>query len=230
MKKIKVSYEELKKYLTLPTPALLNHLGVKFGKKGYVYIDNNSKILGVAHLDIVGDIEKSHCDIFKSSGVVFSRALDDRLGVFILMNILPKLGINLDILLTNYEEIGLSTARYFESSKTYNWLVEWDRGGEDVVVYQYKKFQKILSEYFTVGYGTYSDIVELPHLNALGVNIGIGYYNEHTQNCFCDIAQTERQLNRFISFYADNKDKRFEYSKRANSPKAYSWGKSIIRK
>ena len=45
--------------------------------------------------------------------MVHSGALDDRLGAYIILDLLPKLGINVDVLLTVGEEQGRSTANFF---------------------------------------------------------------------------------------------------------------------
>src|SRR4051794_30743638 len=78
----------------------------------YYYRDNGSDILAVAHLDTVGLAHQRACHFVDTEGgpVVYSRALDDRLGAYIILDLLPALGITHDILLTVGEESGQSTA------------------------------------------------------------------------------------------------------------------------
>ncbi len=48
------------------------------------------------------------------------------------------MGINVDVLLTTGEEMGQSSAAYFDpGEKKYNWMFQFDRGGTDVVTYDY---------------------------------------------------------------------------------------------
>jgi hypothetical protein len=125
------------------------------------FTNNGSDILGICHVDTV-----PHKPRYKEShGKAYSTALDDRLGVYILTKALPERGIVLDFLLTDNEESGASTARYFDAPKVYNWCVEFDRAGSDVVLYQYDDGQ--LDDAFAevgleVGFGSYSDICDLP--------------------------------------------------------------------
>ena len=101
-----------------------------------IHIDRGSKILGVAHLDYVMKDSPQWED-----GTIWTAQLDDRLGVFNLLYLLPRLGMpKYDILLTDSEESGQSTARYFAPPKgrTYNWVFEMDRQGENPVCYQYE--------------------------------------------------------------------------------------------
>ncbi|MCP6726064.1 hypothetical protein NL526_28810, partial [Klebsiella pneumoniae] len=70
-----------------------------------------------------------------------SIAHDDRLGLYYIMEILPSLGINVDVLLTTDEEIGQSSASEFKKAegKQYNWMFMFDRHGYgNVVMYQYE--------------------------------------------------------------------------------------------
>ncbi len=86
----------------------------------YFYKDNGSNVLAVAHLDTVADADERKCRFVVTEGggtVVFSRALDDRLGAYIILELLPLLGLKYDILLTVGEESGLSTAAHFEPSR-----------------------------------------------------------------------------------------------------------------
>jgi len=166
--------------------------------------NNNSNILGVAHLDSV--IEGGVHALF-SEKYLFSQTLDDRLGVWILLEFLPKqFNIKLDWLLTIGEEIGFSSAQFFKSEKDYNWLVEFDRTGTDVVVYQYQEISWVnnLKKYFEkVRHGSYTDICDLDFLGVCGVNIGIGYYDYHKINAYANIQEMFKQLRVFYNFYSD---------------------------
>jgi len=178
------------------------------------FLDNGSNILVVAHLDYVGELPLT----FNVASVendlwVICKSLDDRLGVYTILDFLPSIGINCDILLTQNEERGASTANDFITSKKYNWVVEFDRRGMDVVAYQYEKeWQKELKEFFTVGSGSYSDIADLDSLKCCAMNVGVGYHNEHSSYCFFVLQEWFAQIKRFISFYNKYKDMHFEHN------------------
>jgi hypothetical protein len=148
----------------------------------YAYKDNGSNVLAVAHLDTVGLAHERGCHFLDTEGgpVVYSRALDDRLGAYIILDLLPSLGITCDVLLTVGEESGRSTAEFFEppTGKDYNWMIEFDRGGTDVVMYQYEDratTKLVEASGARVGDGIFSDIAYLEHLGIKGFNWGVGY-------------------------------------------------------
>ena len=208
-------------------------------ESGYTFIDNNANILAVGHLDFIApyksrkvwdkklkkmvgiEIEdkdkRTPVEIWKDKKGdinVKSISLDDRLGVHILLDIFPLLGIKADILLTENEECGQSTAKAFKTEKKYNWIIEFDRRGFDVVMYGYEtqEMKDLLASYnLTTGFGSYSDICELSHLGATGFNFGTGYFQAHTMNCTANLTDVAYQLETFRQFYEDNKNARFEY-------------------
>lgn len=165
----------------------------------YHYIDRGSKILAVAHLDTV-----QQEDSYRRAGnKIYSPKLDDRLGVHIILDVLPKLGIDVDVLLTEGEETGESTAAFFQPSRHYNWMVEFDRAGEDVVLYQYQDDTLVsLLQHcgFRVGEGTSSDIA-YADIGCKGINIGIGYARHHSKDAYFEIDILERQIFRFAKFH-----------------------------
>lgn len=181
----------------------------------YIKCDNpKSKILGVAHLDTVKNRKFFHYKKKKGDIKVYSPQLDDRLGVYTLMYLLPQLGIEFDLLLTEGEESGRSTARHFTDSKEYNWMFSFDRRGEDVVTYDFSEKcweEKLEESNFKIGIGSFSDIAFMEHLGIKGVNIGTGYIGEHTNNCFASINVLKRQILRFQDFYNKNKDIKYPH-------------------
>lgn len=177
----------------------------------YAFKDNGAKILAVAHCDTVRT--DRHFEIVRLTGetIVFSAALDDRLGVYTILDLLPRLGIAVDVLLTENEERGASTARDFVARKEYNWIVEFDRRGETTVTYQFDGIVKAVARYFKHDIGTYSDIAEMDSLGCAAFNVGVGYHNEHTGRCYLDLGQYVRQLARFIRFYKSEAHRRFPH-------------------
>ena len=173
----------------------------------YYHHDNNSSVLGVAHLDTVMQARP-----VKSGSYVFAPQLDDRLGVWCLLNALPNMGIKLDVLLTTGEEHCRSTAKYFEGR--YKWVVEFDRAGTDCVFYHYddRAWRKAWRKYCRIGSGSYSDIASM-NLGVCAVNLGVGYHSQHSRYCYADLNETRRQLNKFGQFYDRYRNVEFPYHK-----------------
>lgn len=196
------------------------HVQTMHGKRPgyYLYKDNGASILAVAHLDTVLPQYRSK---FKSKTVdgykvVISSELDDRLGAYIILDYLKKFDLQYDILLTTNEESGGSTASDFEDDyagkKAYNWIFEFDRAKQgkinDTVLYDYGNdaFEKIVEQYFTVGWGSFTDICELEKMGSAALNIGCGYQQPHSVNCFVILDDVKTQVQAFLKFYRDKKD------------------------
>ena len=174
----------------------------------YVHKDNGSNILAVAHLDYVRNDKHFFGAQVKDEVRVYNGQLDDRLGAHIILDIFPLLGIKVDILLTDGEESGRSTAQHFETVKQYDWICEFDRRGTDAVMYDYETDElKALTEAhgFDTGWGSVSDISYLEHLGVSAINFGTAYYNEHCYDHYFVPAELERQLCQFHEFYMENK-------------------------
>lgn len=167
------------------------------------FIDRGSSVLGVAHVDFVGD---EHRKPRWDGSTITSNRLDDRLGVWLMLNYLPSIGINFDLLLTTDEEIGQSTAEHFQPQKQYNWMFQFDRRGDDVVMYDYESDEcvELLIDYsFEVGRGSFSDICMLGGLGCRGFNFGTGYHNEHTPNCHANLKHTLKNAKKFAKFFRE---------------------------
>jgi hypothetical protein len=135
--------------------------------------------------------------------------VDDRIGVYMMLYGLPFLGVNCDILLTDYEETGQSTGQWFAPEKDYNWMFQFDRTGADVVCYQYGTDQLTgaLSECgFSVGDGLFSDISFMDHMGCCGFNVGCGMYDYHSPKAYVNINELLLQtalFRYFWTFYGD---------------------------
>ena len=173
----------------------------------YYFIDNKSPILAIAHLDTVENPNQ-----IKLEGEKFyAPTLDDRLGVHLIMDVLPSLMGNCpyDILLTEGEEVGRSTAKWFMTNKKYNWMFEIDRMGLSSVMYQYEtpEYRKMLTDLgFLVGIGSATDIKYLERLEIFGVNFACAYYNNHSVNAFCNLRELDDQIEKILSFIQTYKD------------------------
>lgn len=215
--------------------------GDKKGKnstdKAFIYIRRSpdSKVLAVAHTDIVRQAKMPTPEVTFNRRWVRSRALDDRLGVWLLLHFLPTVlpdDLPYDILLTDFEETGKSTAQWFQPKAgiEYNWMFEWDRHGDDTVMYSYETptLRELLERFhFKVGTGSFSDICYLSHLNCAGFNFGVGYHNEHSDECYADLKTTFDQVAKFVPFYSDWYHKALKHNheaaERAKKQKTTPW-------
>lgn len=186
-----------------------------------IHIDNGGSVLAVAHLDTVDSAKPK----WKGKYRIQTPDLDDRLGVWALLDLLPSLGLSgYDVLLCDSEEIGCSTAQFFPQTDQYNWLFEFDRAGTDVVTYQYGDdgWDETLASYgFDVARGAFSDISYLEHLGRKAVNVGVGYHRQHTRKCHADLRFTVANAMRFAEFYKDHKHHVFEHQAHQTQVNSY---------
>ena len=156
--------------------------------------DKGASVLAVCHLDYVLWETPT-----KRGSVVYCPQLDDRLGAWVIAELLPDLGVNVDCLFTTGEENARSTGTWFEPTKSYNWVAEFDRAGTDVVFYQYQEFAKQWRGWKRAR-GSFSDISMMYHLGVMCANVGIGYHRQHSWECWANLADTTAQAQHFAEF------------------------------
>lgn len=189
----------------------------------YTFMDNGSDVLGVAHLDTVQHDAHSTLIRVNKQPILLCPRLDDRLGVYIITKMLPRLGIVCDWLLTTGEEIGQSSAELFKTDKVYNWAFSFDRAGTDCVMYQFehKALKKLVRKAgFRVGQGSFSDLSFL-EIGCSGINFGCGYQDCHSLHAYAPLNDTFAMVDLFAAFY----------KKYANQPLPYApkWRKRSYR-
>ncbi|MCK9436208.1 MAG: hypothetical protein M0Q12_03245 [Synergistaceae bacterium] len=175
----------------------------------YIFIDRGASILAVAHLDTVQDNQHYYTLQHDEEELIHNAQLDDRLGAYIILDVLPKLGVKADILLTENEESGNSTAKHFVPLKPYKWIFEFDRAGTDAVMYQYEdeESKKLLEDSgIHVGKGSYSDIAHMEHLGVKAFNFGTGAYDSHNKESRAIVPQVKHCIQKFMTFYNKLKD------------------------
>ncbi len=177
-----------------------------------IFIDNGGDVLFVAHLDTVLPPKIKKC----TKKRLWATGLDDRLGCLLAYELGAKLCA--DILLTDDEEKCVSTAQH-HMTKNYNWTVEFDRVGDDVVTYGIDShdFRMALTECWDIGIGSYSDIVDLPTLTCC-FNLGIGYECAHSKDSYVDFRILRQQLRKFEWFYEKHHDTKFMADERLAVP------------
>lgn len=176
----------------------------------YHFRDNGARVLATAHLDTVvaGDRRAPRFRNTKAGPLVTSGALDDRLGAYVILDLLPRLGVTCDWLLTVGEESGASTAEYFKPGKDYDWAIEFDRTGTDVVMYQYEDAatrRLVEAAGARTGSGSFSDIAYLEHLGVKAFNWGVGYRgNYHSEAGYAYLYDTFAMVARYLRFCEQN--------------------------
>ena len=192
-------YELFQRLVSMTQTQLYNTLNLylkeKYNKvindKKYILAIGDIPIALVAHLDTVFEEPVEHLYYDQYKGVMWSPeglGADDRAGIFAILRIIQT-GLRPSIILTLDEEKGGLGAK--ELSKIQNpfpdlkYLIQLDRcGSNDCVFYSCAnpQFKKYIEEFgFTEKIGTYSDISFLmPAWKVCGVNLSIGYNDEHT--------------------------------------------------
>ena len=167
-----------------------------------------ARVLAIAHIDTVLGEDWS----LMHKGVFYSPALDDRVGVYTICDVLVTLPY--DILLTDHEEIGASSGALFETGKEYNWMFQFDRRGSDVVMYEYETAdlaKRIRTAGCRVGVGSFSDISAMTHLGISGFNWGCGYEKEHSRACHVIEKNHDNMVRGFTKFWQANASVRMSY-------------------
>jgi hypothetical protein len=158
--------------------------------KEYVIAHGNIPIALVAHMDTVfkPPVEIFHDQLHNILWSPTGLGADDRAGVFAISQIV-KSGLRPHIILTTDEEIGAAGAIAaanrscpFEELK---YIIELDRrGSNDCVFYNCNnpEFTNYVEQFgFVEHWGTFSDISVLcPRWGVAGVNLSIGYRDEHS--------------------------------------------------
>ena len=226
-------YESLRKICSMKETAIARKYGLTYVHSpdgGYYFKDNGADILAVAHLDSVSPYMHFDTARLRPDTLIWASNLDDRLGVYVILDYLPKAGVKCDILLTTNEEKGRSTARYFPGkNKTYKWMFMFDRIGTGATVYNYhgEQWEAALKDVgFSLGSGAYSCIKNLEHLGCCGVNFGVGYHDPHSVYSYASRNELMLQLHQFLGFYEANSQ--FLYPFKYTPPVAMGYSKRKV--
>lgn len=179
----------------------------------------------VAHLDTVFPSPPKDIYYDREKNVMWSPnglGADDRAGVFAILKIL-KTGRRPHIIFTTDEEKGgvgasVLALKYKEPFANMKYIIELDRQGtSDCVFYSCEnpKFTEYIEAFgFVEAIGTYSDISEIcPVWGVAGVNLSIGYMNEHSVAETLHIAAMMRTIDRVCKMLDDvvNVQEVFQY-------------------
>lgn len=161
-----------------------------------------------AHLDTV--FKKPPINIFvdKEKQVMWAPAglgADDRAGIYAIISLIMD-GYKPSVLFTTGEEIGCIGAReviksFPECPAKVKCLIQLDRRNNGESVYYScvnPKFENWINSFgFYTCLGTYTDISVLcPQWGIAGVNLSVGYYNEHTKEEYLRYNELEETIDK----------------------------------
>lgn len=159
--------------------------------KDYIYAKGDIPIALAAHMDTVftKPVENLFYDTRKN--VMWSTeglGADDRAGIFAILQIIRS-GLRPHIILSTNEEKGCLGAQELAKLpcpfEDLRYIIQLDRrGANDCVFYECDnpEFVQYVERFgFVEAYGSFTDITEYcPAWGIAGVNLSVGYYNEHT--------------------------------------------------
>ncbi len=196
-----------------------------------------ANVVITAHYDTVVEPEKECHNIFvdKKRKMVFGSVRgDDRAGCYAIHNIITTTETNPYVVLCDKEESGSIGATEFITAYETNlkqnvfkdfmgkalFYIALDRGGYNDAVYYTSdspKFKKFISHHgFKEANGTTSDIKHFEtRFQKCGVNLSIGYKNNHTSTEMLNIKTLETNIEKVkkILTTAQNIKKEFKYKK-----------------
>ena len=167
----------------------------------YIVAEGDIPVAIVAHMDTVHRLPVKELFYDKDSNVMWSPqgiGADDRAGIYSMFEIMGR-GFKPTLILTTDEEIGgVGAAALAKDIKRItakiNFFIELDRrGSKDCVFYDCdnRDFEEYIESFgFETSMGSFSDIsIICPAAGVAGVNLSIGYYNEHSTSEYLNITQ-----------------------------------------
>ena len=208
--------------------AMKQYLKSKYDKvictNEYVMAIGDIPIALVAHLDTVFTGLPANIYYDRVKNVMWSSeglGADDRAGVYSIVQIL-KSGLRPSVIFTTDEEVGGKGASaiirdFPQPPMSLKYIIELDRhGSNDCVFYQCdnQEFEEYVETFgFVTNYGSFSDISFIcPGWRIAGVNLSIGYDNEHSYSETLHIGQMYSTINKVKNMLKKaDEAKTFEY-------------------
>ena len=166
----------------------------------------------VAHIDTVRTAKMNKTvKLVKQNGIIWNQngilGADDRAGIFACLELARMKGPKPLLLFTNLEEVGgigvgkfIEDAHFEDYKSQVNLFIELDRKGINEYV-SYCELNKDLEAIMSLqGYheewGSYSDVCDLSNAYGIShVNLGVGYFHQHTNNEFLSIDGLQFAIN-----------------------------------
>lgn len=199
--------------------------------RDYVFAVGDIPIALIAHVDTVFPAPpKDNVYYDTAKGVMWSPdglGADDRAGVFAILKIIAK-GYRPHIIFTQDEEVGgvgaaILADRHARPFADMKYIIQLDRRGtSDCVFYSCDnpRFVEYVESFgFIEAYGTFSDISEIcPRWKVAGVNLSIGYFNEHSISETLHVQPFLTTVSRVCKMLDDvNNSEKWEYIPSAKS-------------
>lgn len=203
----------------------------------YLYAIGDIPIGLVAHVDTVFPEPPEDIYYDREKGVMWSPqglGADDRAGVFAILKIIQS-GLRPTIIFTTDEEVGgLGAAQLVKDFpecpiSNLKYLIQLDRRGTNDCVF-YDCYNEDFITYvesfgFIEAFGTFSDIAELcPTWDVVGVNLSIGYENEHTRYETLHLKPWMATIEKVKRMLKEKDIPDFEYIEYSYSYNGTKWG------
>ena len=204
----------------------------------YIVAIGDIPIALVAHMDTVFKMPVDNMYYDQQKGVLWSPeglGADDRAGIFAIVQIL-KSGLRPSVILTTDEEIGAKGAYSLASQPCpipdLRYMIQLDRRGTNDCVF-YDCYNPAFIEYveqfgFVEHWGTFSDIsVLMPAWKICGVNLSVGYEDEHSVSEVLFIKPLFDTINKVTKMLSVKEFPTFEYKELKNHAWYYNqWNRS----
>ena len=208
----------------------------KFLKQYYKKVQYNKEFLIaygdipialVAHMDTVFKFPATELYYDRKKNVMWSptgMGADDRAGVFAIIQLIKR-GYRPHIIFTTDEEIGCVGAAKLADYKCpfsdLKYIIQLDRrNGNDCVFYDCENpdFEKYIENFgFVTAYGSFTDISELcPEWEIAGVNLSIGYRDEHTTSEVLFVGQMLSTIEKVEKMLSEKDIPSFKYIPSSN--------------
>ena len=213
----KALHKLMKKYLSTKYKKIVS-------TEDYIVAVGDIPVALVAHLDTVFPSAPKNIFYDRVKNVLWSPeglGADDRTGVYSIIQII-KSGLLPTIILTMDEEKGCLGAEQLvldhpKPITNLKYIIELDRRGDkDCVFYNCynPEFEKYIEDFgFITNYGTFSDIsVICPKWKIAGVNLSVGYHNEHSYIELLNINQMFNTITKVQNMLQNvNKVQKFDF-------------------
>lgn len=206
---------------------MVSYLNAKYKNvittKEYICAEGDIPIALVAHMDTVFSFPPDDVFYDPRRGVLWSPdglGADDRAGIYAIIEIL-KTGLRPHIIFTTDEEKGCigatALSKYACPFKELKFMIQLDRRGVcDCVFYDCynPKFIRYIEDFgFVEAQGSFSDISTLcPAWQVCGVNLSVGYENEHSYQETLNINHLWATIKKVINILSASDYPDFEYN------------------
>lgn len=207
--------------------------------KDYIVAIGDIPIALVAHMDTVYKTPVVDLYYDQRKGVLWSPqgiGADDRAGIFAIMKIIQS-GLRPAVILTTDEEKGGLGATVLASKECpipgLKYMIQLDRHGTNDCVF-YECFNEEFYNYvesfgFCEAYGSFSDISFLmPQWNICGVNLSVGYEDEHGVEETLHIAPLYDTIAKVQKMLCEEEIPNFEYDEMVYTGSSRWWKTAMM--